>query len=128
MHNTTMSDIDSGDLTERYVILDAYEAGVEQHLIAWLWRVVVNDLADPRIAGCGGEDACTQEHFALTQWMCRGQAPHDVSRGEHQRRPFAIAQDGRTVGTDLVRLPVTIEAGRVDAVAGTDVEGSRCQL
>lgn len=116
------------DLSECHAIRDTYEAGVEQHLLARLGGAAVDDIADPRVPGGGGGYACAQEHFELTQWMRCGEAAHDMGGGEYQRRSLVLAQNGRAVGADLVRSPVAVEAGGVDAVAGTDVERLRCQL
>jgi hypothetical protein len=59
--------------------------------------------------------------------MCQREAPHNMCGSEHQRTILIGMQHRCAIGANLVWLPVAIEAGGVDAVAGTDVDRSRRQ-
>ncbi len=50
------------------------------------------------------------------------EASDNVGRGEHQRAILATTQNCRTVGADLVRLPVAVKAAGIDPVPRTDAD------
>jgi hypothetical protein len=117
----------SHDLRERDVLVNPDQRGVDLHPFARLSRVTGDHIANPWITRRWPRERAAEQYFTLTQGMCQREASHNMCGSEHQRPILLGMQHRCAIGPNLVWLPVAIEAGGVDAVAGTDVDRSRRQ-
>ena len=90
------------------MVVHLYEAGVEVDLRGRLLRIALDHVSDPGVTGRRGGDTGKKQHFALAERMRRGEASHDVRRGNHYRCASVALKHGRSVGSVVVRLPVAI--------------------